>query len=125
MRISNEDLLQESGPVDMAVDFTLRPIYLGHIAQYSIQLFFTGTPDGTFNLQCSNDPGHPNAQSKAEQSEDVDHWTDVTGSASIVSEDGDITWNVENVGYLWIRVNWVSNAAPGSLVTARANVKGV
>ena len=125
MRIHNKDLLEATGPIDMDADFTLQPIYLGHIAQYAIQLFFSATPDGTFTLECSNDPGHPNAAKKEEQYEDVDHWTTIAGSASIVSADGDITWNAENVGYLWVRVKWVANAAGGSLDSAKINVKGV
>jgi len=109
----------------MDADFQLRPIWLGHIAQYAIQLTFTGTPDGTFQLQCSNDPGHPNAQSVAEQSEDLDHWTVITGSSTVMSAARDITWNAENVGYRWVRVAYISNNPGGVLSTAIANLKGL
>lgn len=124
MRISNENLLNVSVP-SMDSDFQLRPVWLGHIAQYAIQLTFSGTPDGTFSLQCSNDPGNPNAQAQAEQYEGVDHWTTITGSATVVSAAGDITWNAENVGYRWVRVAYVSNNPGGVLETSVANLKGI
>ncbi len=123
MRISNEDLL--NGTQSMDADFNLRPCWLGHIAQYAIQLTFSGTPDGTFTLQCSNDQGHPNAQAKSEQSEDVDNWTTISGSSTVVSEAGDITWNAENVGYTWVRVAYTANNPGGVLETGRFNAKGV
>ena len=125
MRISNEDLLSESGSVALAGNASLRPIWLGHIAQYAIQLFFTGSPVGSFKLQCSNDAGHPNAQAKAEQSQDVVNWTDIAGSAAAVSAAGDVTWNAENVGYTWVRVVWTVTSGSGSITSARANMKGV
>lgn len=125
MRISNEDLLLESGPVSLAASTELRPVYLGHIAQYAIQLVFTGTPGGNFKLQCSNDAGHPNAQSKSEQSEDVVNWTDIADSAQAISAAGNHTWNAENVGYLWVRVVWTQTSGTGSLTSARVMCKGV
>lgn len=124
MRISNEDLLT-SGPVSLTTSTTLRPIYLGHIAQYAIQLVFTGTPGGNFTLECSNDPGHPNAQSKVEQSEDVDNWTTVADSAQAIAAAGNHVWNAENVGYLWVRVVWTQTSGTGSLISARVMAKGV
>jgi hypothetical protein len=125
MRISNENLLLEDGPADMSADFELRPIWLGHIAQYAIQLVFSGTPDGSFKLQCSNDPGIINAQSKEEQSKGVVNWTDIAGSTQLITASGDLTWNAENVGYQWVRVVWTFTASTGSLDSAIANLKGV
>lgn len=124
MRINNENLL-DGVSTSLGADWVSEVLYLGHISQYSIQLVFTGTPDGVFKLQCSNDQGHPNAQSKAEQSADVVNWTDIAGSSQIVTDAGDLTYNSENVGYLWVRVVWVYNASTGTLSSVRANVKGV
>lgn len=124
MRISNENLI-EAGQITLDADWESRPVWLGHIAQYAIQIFFSGTPDGTFSLECSNDEGHPNAQSKTEQSESVENWTTITGSASVVTSDGDITWNAENVGYRWVRIVYSFNASTGALTSARANLKGI
>jgi len=123
MRISNENI--QSAATDMAQSFNMRAIYLGHIAQYAIQLVFTGAPVGTFKLQCSNDAGKPNAESKAEQSASVVNWTDIASSSSAISVAGNITWNAENVGYLWVRVVYTRTSGTGSVTVANANMKGV
>ena len=128
MRIFNEDILEVDGirqTKDMSANFNLHPIYLGHIVDYSIQLVFTGTPGGNFKLQASNDPGRPNATSEAQQVEDIVNWTDVLDSAQTISAAGNHTWTVENAGYLWVRVVWTQTSGSGTLVTARANGKGV
>ncbi len=124
MRINNENLLDSVG-TGLGADWTSEVLYLGHVSQYSIQLVFTGTPSGTFKLQCSNDAGHPNAQSKVEQSADVINWTDIAGSSQVISAAGDLTYNAENVGYNWVKVVWTRTASTGTLTSVRANVKGV
>jgi hypothetical protein len=125
LRISNENLLSENGPEDMSANFELRPIYLGHIAQYAIQLVFTGTPGGNFKLQCSNDPGSINSATRTMQPYNVTNWTDILDSAQTISAAGNHTWNAENVGYLWVRVVWTQTSGSGSLDSAIANLKGV
>jgi len=124
MRIANEDLL-DGVVASLGADYTSRPVWLGHIAQYSIQAVFTGTPSGDFKLQCSNDLGHINAQSKAEQGAGVVNWTTITGSSTTVSAAGDVVWDAENVGYLWVRVVYTRTASTGSLTSLRANIKGI
>ena len=126
MRINNENLLSASGPVDMASSFTLVPIYLGHISNYAIQMTFTGAPTGTFKLQCSNDPGDPNVNPlDPKRWELVTHWTDIAGSSQAIAAAGDHTWQVQNAGYLWVRVVYTFASGTGSLVTSVANVKGI
>lgn len=124
MRIANENLLQASGPLDLSISEVTRPLWLGHICNYAIQLVFTGSPVGTFNLQCSNDPGLPDG-GLTPQASGVTNWTDITGSSQGISAAGNIVWNVENAGYTWVRVNYVATSGTGSLSSARANVKGV
>lgn len=124
MRIANEDLLNEV-PVDMSTDFELRPIWLGHICNYSIQLVFTGSPNGTFKLQCSNDPGAPNGGVSTNQALDVVNWTDILDSDQLITAAGNHVWQVENAGYNWVRVVYTAAAGSGSLDVARVNVKGV
>lgn len=124
MRIANEDLL-DGQSVSLGADYASRPVWLGHIAQYSIQAVFTGTPTGSFELQCSNDQGHIDAPSKAVQGSGVTNWTTITGSSQSVSAAGNITWDAQNVGYLWVRVIYTRTSGTGSLTSLRANVKGV
>lgn len=126
MRINNEDLLEDSGPQDMSNDFTLIPIYLGHISNYAIQMTFSGSPTGAFTLECSNDPGNPNVTPfDPKRWETVTHWTTIAGSSQSIVAAGDHTYQVQNAGYLWVRVVWTDAGGTGSLVTAVSNVKGV
>lgn len=121
MRIANENL--QTTPTDMSTSFNMSPVWLGHICNFSIQLFFTGSPTGTFKLQCSNDPGTPNSSNQ--QAVGVVNWTDVAGSSQGVVAGGDITWNVQNAGYNFVRVVYTSAGGTGTVTSARANVKGV
>lgn len=125
MRVKNEDLLQSTGPLSLASNQTLPAVWLGHIANYAIQLKFTGTPGGNFKLQASNDPGHIDAASKTNQVSDLAIWTDIADSAQTISAAGDHMWTVENAGYTWVRVVWTQTSGSGSLTNARAYVKGV
>lgn len=128
MRVNNEDLLEIDGvrnTVSLGANAVLKPIWLGHICNYAIQMTFTGTPNGTFKLQASNDQGRPNASSEAEQSAAVTTWTDISGSAQPISAAGDHMYQVENAGYTWVRVVYTYNSGTGTITAARCNVKGV
>lgn len=130
MRINNEDLLEVNGTratVSLATSTTLKPIWLGHIANYSIQLVFTGTPAGAFSLQASNDVGNPHATADTQMYATVTHWTDITGSSQVVAAAGNHMWNVENTGYAWVRVVWTASGSGTTPVLTNANafVKGV
>lgn len=125
MRVKNENLLDESGAVSLASSTTLKPCWLGHIVNYSIQLVFTGTPGGNFKLQASNDVGHINSAGTVMQESDLINWTDVADSAFTVSAAGDIMWDVQNVGHNWVRVVWTQTSSTGTLTSARFYCKGV
>lgn len=127
MRVKQENLLDSSGPISLAADAELRPIWLGHIAYYSIQLVFTGTPDGVFKLQASNDAGSITSAGAAQQVSGIEHWTDIGSSSATISAAGDQMWTVENAGYAWVRVVWIASSAGTTpvLSSAKAYVKGV
>ncbi len=127
-RVNNENLLLVGGvqqTTDMSSSFNMKPVWLGHIVNYSIQVVFTGTPGGNFTLQASCDPGHPNAASDAEKYADVVNWTTVADSAFTVSAAGDVMYNVQNTGYEWVRVVWTQTSGSGTITSARVKVKGV
>jgi hypothetical protein len=120
MRIKNENLTLSS--TDMSANITSNAIWLGHIANFAIQLTFTGSPTGTFKLQASNDEG-ANDLKLADAS--ITNWTDVDGSDQAITEAGNHMWNVQNCGYRWVRVVYTFTSGTGSITVARMNVKGV
>lgn len=126
MRIHNNSMTvaEVEPPISMASGFVTDPIWLGHIVNFSIQLFFTGTPGGNFTLECSNDMGVSDKALNKFSSEGVVNWTTVADSAFVVAAAGDVTWDVQNVGYRWVRVRWTQTSSTGTLTSARYNVKG-
>lgn len=124
MRIANETLFTAPAvSQDMVASFFLRPAWLGHICNYSIQLVFTGSPVGTFKLQGSDDPGSPNAGEGA-QANGVTNWTDIAASSQAIAAAGNILWDVANCGYNFVRVAYTATSGTGTVTSARINVKG-
>jgi hypothetical protein len=124
MRIANIDLIPD-GAEAMATSFNLEPTWLGHICNFSIQLVFTGSPVGTFSLQCSDDPGVGPSVNLPPSSEGVIHWTDIADSAQAISAAGNHSYNFQNAGFTWVRLVWTAISGSGSLTSARINIKGV
>lgn len=123
MREANDELTLSG--TNMNTNITSDPIWLGHVVNYSIQLVFTGTPNGSFKLQCSNDEGRPEAASEDDRDFKITNWTDITDSAQAVTAAGDHTYDVQNAGYRWVRVVWTFSSGSGTLSSARFNTKGV
>lgn len=124
MKINNKSLIEGISGVDMTSDIQSGFVFLGHIANFSIQVIFTGsTPNGSLFLQASNDKGFtginlPNAT--------ITNWTDVTTSEQVITASGDHLWNVQDCGYRWVRFIWRDAASTGGTITvAQFNVKGV
>lgn len=128
MRVKNEDLLELDNAAvsgDMSSSFNLKAVWLGHIANYAIQLVFTGSPQGNFKLQASNDVGNPTAQTEAERQAAIVNWTDIDDSAQTISAAGNHMWTVQNAGYNWVRVVWTQTGGSGTLTNAKCYVKGI
>ena len=130
MRVANDNLLTLDGAAvssSLATSRNYKPIWLGHIINFSVQASYTGTPAGTFKLQGSNDVGNINAQSEANQSVGVTHWTDIADSTITVAAAGDFMINYQNCGFEWVRLVWTASGVGTTpvLTTARIKVKGV
>jgi len=121
MRIQNEDLTLSG--TDMESNITSSPIWLGHIVNYSIQVVFTGSPNGAFKLQASNDKG---ANDFKIASASVTNWTDISSTSTNITTAGNLMYNIENAGYRWVRLVWTdSSSSTAAITVARYNVKGV
>jgi hypothetical protein len=130
MRISNDSLSKlnvdiSTTPVSLGASFNLDPVWLGHIVNYSIQLVFTGTPEGTWSLQASNDMGVEDRNNGGWNGNGVTNWTTIDDSQAGISEAGSAMWTVENCGYRWVRVVYTRTASTGSLTVAKFNCKGI
>lgn len=126
MRVKNYNILT-SGPQDLSSNVEFAPIPLEHIANYAIQLFFTGPLTGNFKLQASNDeaPAFMPSLNQDQLNTYITHWTDIADSAVAVTASGDIMWTVENAGYSYVRIVWTVGSGSGVLTSARSYVKGV
>lgn len=123
MRISNDELTFDS--TDLSGSAVSEAYWLGHVANYSISLLFTGAPVGEFKLQCSNDLGSSASNKEALRSAEVVNWSDVKDSTQAIAEAGDHTWTVRDAGYRWVRVVWTPTSGTGTLTVARINTKGI
>jgi len=123
MRINNKALTLDG--TDLTSNIVSDAVYLGHIANFSIQAVFTGTViDGTFTLQASNDEGPNNVHDKNQAS--ITNWTTIGGSDQDIVAAGDHLYNVVNCGYRWVRLVWTDSASSdGDITVARFNVKGI
>lgn len=90
---------------------------------YSIQIFFTGTPTGSFKLQASDDTC-PNPVPDIVWPQ---NWTDVKDSTFNVAAAGNVMWTVEFPGYNWVRVVYTDTSSGTStaiITSATFNAKG-
>lgn len=125
MRVANEDLLKGAASASLSADWASPPVWLGHIANYAIQLVFSSNPNGTFKLQASCDPVQQPTPTESTQTAKVVNWTDISNSSQVITASGNHMWAVENAGYNWVRVVFTRTSGSGVLNTARGYVKGV
>lgn len=96
---------------------------IDHQFGYAIQAVWTGTPTGTFKLQCSCDPVPLGATPVYPQ---PTNWTDIPTSSQTVSAAGNFTWNVWTTMYNWTRLVYTDASGGTSTATMSAviNTKG-
>jgi hypothetical protein len=79
---------------------------LDQIFAYSIQAAYTGSPDGTLKLQCSNDYSPEFGTGT---------WTDIADSSNSISGAGSSTWNVTSSNYAWVKFVFTFSSGSGTL----------
>lgn len=92
---------------------------LNDLVNFSIQIFFSGTPTGIFFLQESCDPVPKNnlvLQSNGGVLYTPTHWTTIADSQFTVIAAGDVGWNFQNRGFTYVRA--VYNDSSSGLSTA-------
>lgn len=66
-----------------------------------------GSPVGTFTLEVSND--------EVSLPSSVVNWSTYAGSAVAIAADGDLTYNVANLGYRFVRVKYTRTSGTATL----------
>jgi hypothetical protein len=112
-------------------------VQLKNIYTYSICAIITGTPTGTIQLQASNDPETNDTQTNQPTvlgqpmtnppSVAPVNWTTITNSPFSVTTSGTEFWNVNFVGYNYVRVQYIDSSGGSSTATMNivVNMKGV
>lgn len=113
MKFANEKIIVSA---DMSANFESEPILLDQIYGFSFQSVFTGSPNGTFKLQASNDD--------VKLGFDVYNWTDIADSSQAITAAGDITWNFDGCFFKWVKVVYTFSSGTGSCDITYAS-KGV
>jgi len=103
MRFANERAVTNA---DMSSSFVSPPLMLDQVFGYSFQAVFTGSPVGTFKIQCSNDDVKLASQ--------VSNWSDIGSSSKSIVSAGDIFWNIDNAFYKWTRIVYTAAAGSGN-----------
>lgn len=103
---------------------------LKNIYTYAMSAIITGTPTGTIKLQASNDPETNDTQTNSTglpPSVSPTNWADIDGSLFTVTASGEVMWNVNAVGYNYVRVVYTDTSSGSSTATMNiiANMKGV
>ena len=118
MRIKNCPLVLDG--TDMQSSIASNPIFVGHVSDFSMQLVFTGSPNGTFTLEGSNDEG---AEETRLDQASITNWTTIATQA--ITSSGNHMFNVSGAGYRWVRLTWTDTSSGTSAMTVyRFNGKG-
>jgi hypothetical protein len=104
------------------------PMQLQNALGYAIQVFFAGTPTGTFKLQSSCDnPANVTASGGKASQFNPTNWTDIANSSFTVAAAGDCEWNITWDMGAWVRVVYTdgsSGASTATITSATFNGKG-
>lgn len=97
---------------------------LKQIYTYCMAANISGTPTGTIQIQASNDPETNDTQSNTTANlppaVGPTNWVTITNSPFVVTTSGETMWNVNFVGYNYVRVQYIDSS--GGTSTATMNI---
>lgn len=100
---------------DMSVTINGPALILEQSQDFSIQAKWTGTPTGSFKLQCSNDVEAT-----------VTDWEDIPGSTlAVAGAAGTQVWNYTGAPFRWVRIVYTATSGSGTLTKCLFSAKGV
>lgn len=108
----------------MSASFNSTAFNIERTAVIGIQAVWSGggSPVGTLKLQVSNAAPDETGSTPLNAPTGAT-WTDVSGSSTSVSADGDYFWNIAELGARWVRLVWTRTSGSGSTLTAVATGK--
>jgi hypothetical protein len=93
---------------------------------FDIQVFFTGTPTGTFHLEASNDPAAESV-ARGQLYALPTNWTTIANSTFTVAAAGNVEWDYSWPGFNWVRVVYTDGSGGTStaiITSCTFNAKG-
>jgi hypothetical protein len=128
MRVFNQ---QVATAVPLNANYNSPYIPLKSIYMYAMAAIITGTPTGTIQIQASNDPETNDTQynvaGNRPPSTAPTNWVTIANSPFSVTSAGESMWNVQAVGYNYVRVQYIDSSGGTSTATMNIvfNGKGV
>jgi hypothetical protein len=124
MRTINKTI---STTVPLNANFSSPYQQLKSIYMYTMAAIITGTPTGTISIQASNDPETNDTQtniatvagqsSSNPPSKAPINWVTITNSTFVVTTAGETMWNVRDIGYNYVRVQYIDSSGGASTAT--------
>lgn len=90
----------------LGASFSTDAILLDQIYGFNFQAILTGSPNGTFKLQASNDD--------VKEPTMVSNWVDIADSSQAVTTSGSIMWDYNGAFFKWVRVVFTFSSGSGA-----------
>ena len=90
-------------------------VHINGVGLASVQAVWTGggSPNGTFTVEVSNDDVAK--ASGADEAANVTNWSTYPSSAIAITTDGDLSYNLANFGYRWVRIKYTRTSGTGTI----------
>lgn len=104
MNVVNKKVVNQQS---LGASFNGAAILVDQVYGFSMHMIYTGTPNGTLKIQCSNDVTTNELL--------VTNWSDITGASAAITTAGNTFFNVDQVYFKWIRVTYTRTSGTGAL----------